>query len=392
MTLATLLLALLTATNPSSGGGASDPVLLDFHADWCGPCQQMRPAVDQLSRKGYPVKSINIDKAQAVADALRRPAPSRPSSWWTARAGSSTAPAASSPRPCWSGSTWPPRPRPSRPTSPTPMPCARDDPMPTPTSRPARPVRRARQERTRDRDDDDDRREPDDGRPATAFANPHPAQTVVRIKVVGPALDRLRLGDDHLQLARAVDHPDLRPHLQARGPGQGRCRRSEFPRQIVIDLFDGQLHSSPRGRRRSTIVESFPGRGDGLRLHAGRRADPSSGRAGSSRPAGSCRRTGSPRATPLPMKMLTVGCSEGNDATAWHTRIMNPRMKGFLQGQPVLRGDRVRVRAQAGAIRRRPVHDRRLHRGRLQLRRAAGQSRAVCDARGRSTPCSIATT
>ena len=34
------------------------------------------------------------------------------------------------------------------------------------------------------------------------------------------------------------------------------------------------------------------------------------------------------------MKMLTVGCSEGNDATAWHTRIMNPRMKGFLQGQP----------------------------------------------------------
>ena len=41
-----------------------------------------------------------------------------------------------------------------------------------------------------------------------------------------------------------------------------------------------------------------------------------------------------PRSEPLPMKMLTVGCSEGKDATAWHTRIMNPRMKGFLQGQP----------------------------------------------------------
>ena len=67
MTVATLLLALLTATNPSSGGGPSDPVLLDFHADWCGPCQRMRPAVDQLSRKGYPVKSINIDRSQAVA-------------------------------------------------------------------------------------------------------------------------------------------------------------------------------------------------------------------------------------------------------------------------------------------------------------------------------------
>ena len=67
MTLATtLLLAILTATNPSSDGVPSDPVLLDFHADWCGPCQKMRPAVDQLSRKGYPIKSINIARA-AVA-------------------------------------------------------------------------------------------------------------------------------------------------------------------------------------------------------------------------------------------------------------------------------------------------------------------------------------
>ncbi len=29
------------------------------------------------------------------------------------------------------------------------------------------------------------------------------------------------------------------------------------------------------------------------------------------------------------MKMLTVGCSEGHDATAWHTLIVNPRMKGL---------------------------------------------------------------
>ena len=33
------------------------------------------------------------------------------------------------------------------------------------------------------------------------------------------------------------------------------------------------------------------------------------------------------------MKMLTVGCSEGQDATAWHTVIINPQMRG-LAGNP----------------------------------------------------------
>ena len=61
MTIASLLLALVTAL-PSSAA-TSEPVLLDFHAEWCGPCRQMRPAVAQLSRKGYPIKSIDIDQA-----------------------------------------------------------------------------------------------------------------------------------------------------------------------------------------------------------------------------------------------------------------------------------------------------------------------------------------
>ncbi len=32
------------------------------------------------------------------------------------------------------------------------------------------------------------------------------------------------------------------------------------------------------------------------------------------------------------MQMLTVGCSEGHDATAWPTAIVRPRMTGFLSG------------------------------------------------------------
>src|SRR3954465_10052536 len=66
MTIASLLLALVTAL--PSGAAASEPVLLDFHADWCGPCRQMRPAVEQLSRRGYPIRSIDIDRSPNIRE------------------------------------------------------------------------------------------------------------------------------------------------------------------------------------------------------------------------------------------------------------------------------------------------------------------------------------
>ena len=43
-------------------GGAGDTTLLDFYADWCGPCQAMMPTVQALADKGYPVRRVNIDK------------------------------------------------------------------------------------------------------------------------------------------------------------------------------------------------------------------------------------------------------------------------------------------------------------------------------------------
>jgi len=50
---------------------AGQTVLLDFYADWCGPCQQMMPVVEELHRAGYPVRKVNIDREPALAQRFR---------------------------------------------------------------------------------------------------------------------------------------------------------------------------------------------------------------------------------------------------------------------------------------------------------------------------------
>jgi thiol-disulfide isomerase/thioredoxin len=50
-----------------TGSGPGETVLLDFYADWCGPCQSMMPTVDQLARQGQPVRRVNVDKNRKLA-------------------------------------------------------------------------------------------------------------------------------------------------------------------------------------------------------------------------------------------------------------------------------------------------------------------------------------
>ena len=48
---------------------AEGTVLVDFYADWCGPCKMQGPIVDQLSEERPDVKfcKLNVDEAVAVA-------------------------------------------------------------------------------------------------------------------------------------------------------------------------------------------------------------------------------------------------------------------------------------------------------------------------------------
>ena len=44
-------------------------VLLDFYADWCGPCKMVSPIIDEIAREnpGYLVAKINVDHEPELA-------------------------------------------------------------------------------------------------------------------------------------------------------------------------------------------------------------------------------------------------------------------------------------------------------------------------------------
>ena len=45
------------------------PELVDFYADWCGPCKMLSPVVEQIAEESdaYRVCKVNVDEAMDIA-------------------------------------------------------------------------------------------------------------------------------------------------------------------------------------------------------------------------------------------------------------------------------------------------------------------------------------
>ncbi|MBR7112010.1 MAG: thioredoxin [Clostridia bacterium] len=50
--------------------GSDKPVLLDFYADWCGPCRMIAPVLDEIAAEHpeYKICKVNVDENGELAE------------------------------------------------------------------------------------------------------------------------------------------------------------------------------------------------------------------------------------------------------------------------------------------------------------------------------------
>ena len=52
---------------------SDQPVMVDFYADWCGPCKMVAPVLDQIANEHTDVKlaKVNVDEEPTLAERYR---------------------------------------------------------------------------------------------------------------------------------------------------------------------------------------------------------------------------------------------------------------------------------------------------------------------------------
>jgi thioredoxin 1 len=62
----------VTKSNFDQVKASEKKVLLDFYADWCGPCRMVSPLVDQIAEENpqYLICKINVDEEPELAQAF----------------------------------------------------------------------------------------------------------------------------------------------------------------------------------------------------------------------------------------------------------------------------------------------------------------------------------
>lgn len=60
---------IVNKNNFDSVKSSSKPILLDFYADWCGPCRMVSPIVDEIAgeRDDIVVGKVNVDEQNELA-------------------------------------------------------------------------------------------------------------------------------------------------------------------------------------------------------------------------------------------------------------------------------------------------------------------------------------